>query len=160
MKKFIVLDDVFDKKTHKKLIDNFSFHNIMWCVYGSNPLQELVFDVCKQYFDLSSSIGYELWCNAQPPSWHYDKDESTFRKTGKIVYPLCSMVYYAEVKDLKGGDLLINNHKNIIDLTVVPKSNRLVMFTSGILHAVTPFMGTRKVISYSPWHIKPDGYDS
>ena len=56
----------------------------------------------SNYFDLSKCIGYEFWCqhNTKPESegpsggWHYDKDELHFEQTGKLKFPLCSIVYY------------------------------------------------------------------
>ena len=57
------------------------------------------------YVDLTSCIGYEFWTqnNTRPNGgWHQDKDEQLKMRTGEINFPLCSLIYYPVVENLKG----------------------------------------------------------
>ena len=105
-------------------------------------------DIASKYYDLSSSIGYEFWThnNSRPSEdWHYDKDEFLFNATGIYEYPLCSMVYYPVVEDLKGGQLHLE-----CDI-ITPKENRLVIFPPKTFHYVEPFTGKRVSLLINPW---------
>lgn len=107
-------------------------------------------NVAGQMYDLTSCIGYEFWThyNTRPQDWHIDQDEQLRIKTGKTRFPLCSMVYYVYVDELKGGKL------HIEDDIVTPKSNRLVIFSPGKYHCVEPFLGKRITFCVNPWSEK------
>ena len=62
------------------------------------------------------------------------------------------MVFYTKVKNLKGGELLIE------DTIVVPKENRLVIFGPGLNHKVNEFQGERVSFNINPWNRKLDKY--
>lgn len=112
------------------------------------PLRKIL-DVAAWNFDLSTLAGAECWAHhGFATARHVDKDEQIWTDEGKVVTPLCSIIYYAEIKNLVGGRLF-TNYKH-----VTPKTNRLVMFTRGMSHEVERFTGTRNIIAINPWHYK------
>ena len=136
----------------------------------------------SQYFDFSKCIGYEAWThmNTRPGQdieeylttgeydydsnlnknggkssdhygWHYDKDEMHYSKTGEMKFPICSLIYYVAVaEDLKGGRLMFRDHK------IIPKQNRLIIFSPGIIHDVECFEGERCSLIINPWNEPPE----
>lgn len=97
--------------------------------------------------------GYEIWSNLHAPSWHLDKDEDLCHQKNILNFPKCSIVYYLHVdEDLKGGEFCTE------DITVKPKTNRLIVFSEGILHKVNEFEGERVAISINPWMKTPLAY--
>ncbi len=107
-------------------------------------------NVAGSFFDLSTCKGYEFWShfNTRPRGWHIDQDEELVRTTGQTRFPLCSVVYYVKVKDLKGGKL------HIEDDVITPKSNRMVIFSPKVNHCAEPFMGDRITLCVNPWSVK------
>ena len=107
-------------------------------------------NLSSQMYDLTSCVGYEFWThyNTIPRNWHIDKDEQLKIKTGYTRFPLCSMVYYVYVDELRGGKL------HIEDDVITPKSNRLVIFSPGKYHCVEPFIGKRITLCVNPWSEK------
>ena len=107
-------------------------------------------NLSSQMYDLTSCVGYEFWThyNTIPRNWHIDKDEQLKIKTGHTRFPLCSMVYYVYVDELRGGKL------HIEDDVITPKSNRLVIFSPGKYHCVEPFLGKRITLCVNPWSEK------
>ena len=107
-------------------------------------------NLSSQMYDLTSCVGYEFWThyNTTPRNWHIDKDEQLKIKTGYTRFPLCSMVYYVYVDELRGGKL------HIEDDVITPKSNRLVIFSPGKYHCVEPFLGKRITLCVNPWSEK------
>jgi len=65
--------------------------------------------IVSEYYDLSTSIGYEFWIhhNTRPTEWHIDKDEKAMNEEGVLSCPLCSIVYYPLVEDVTGGRLCL-----------------------------------------------------
>jgi hypothetical protein len=150
MNKFIILDNVFDEETRIAIRD-FEYgppRPQKWYEYGDSPFHEKILDIASQHFDLSKTIGYEMWCNTRAVGWHFDHDEVKSKETGFFIFPPCAIVYYAEVDDLDGGEFVTN------DITCTPVTNRLVMFSGNIHHAVKPYSGIRKAISMNPWDSK------
>ena len=107
-------------------------------------------NVASNFFDLTSCKGYEFWSqnNTRPQNWHIDQDEQLVAKTNQTRFPLCSMVYYVKVNDLKGGKL------HIEDDIITPKTNRLVIFSPQLNHCVVPFVGDRISLCVNPWSVK------
>ena len=107
-------------------------------------------NVASNFYDLTSFIGYEFWSqnNTRPQNWHIDQDEQLVAKTNQTRFPLCSMVYYVKVNDLKGGKL------HIEDDIITPKTNRLVVFSPQLNHCVVPFVGDRISLCVNPWSVK------
>ena len=114
----------------------------------ASEMQKAILDKASNYFDLSEMNYYETWIheNSRPKTWHQDKDEVLYTE-GKLKFPLCSTVFYANVsEDIKGGKLLFEN-----GVTVEPKFNRLVIFSPALYHGVEPFRGKRTSININPW---------
>ena len=55
----------------------------------------------------------------------------------------------SEVEDLVNGKLQFDN-----GVEVVPKSNRLVIFSKGLYHGVEEFEGVRTSININPWNTR------
>mgnify|MGYP003650394606 FL=1 len=107
----------------------------------------------KKNYNLSKFLGFETWSHHNTkPAPHHDRDEFLYKTTGKLKFPLCSVIFYIEVTNLKGGKLFIN------DDAVIPKTNRLIIFGPGVWHSVEPFLGIRKVLLINPWAEKPLKY--
>jgi hypothetical protein len=105
----------------------------------------------EKLFDLSEATGYEFWThNNTYPNWHYDKDEQAYVK-GRLLFPICSMVYYAKVQSLNGGELYFQDGTRVL-----PKSNRQVLFSPGLYHRVSAYHGTRVTMLLNPWKVKPE----
>jgi hypothetical protein len=110
-------------------------------------------DIARKEFGFMGYEGAELWTQINTRTReHYDKDERLAQSTGELSFPLCSIVYYAVVKDLVGGELLVDG------VAIAPKSGRVVMFSSGLLHSVNPFTGRRTSVLLNPWAKKPSAY--
>tara|TARA_B000000609_G_C24171764_1_gene350868 strand:+ start:438 stop:914 length:477 start_codon:yes stop_codon:yes gene_type:complete len=154
----VIMDDVVDNSTFQseciKLSE--SGKNIPEKWYSLDE-KHIFQDFCiqminlsSQMYDLTSCVGYEFWThyNTIPRNWHIDKDEQLKIKTGYTRFPLCSMVYYVYVDELRGGKL------HIEDDVITPKSNRLVIFSPGKYHCVEPFLGKRITLCVNPWSEK------
>ena len=148
---FIIIDDLLEEQDRQSIVEH-SYEQDNWFVKGQNPLQEKIIDKVGEFFDLSSMVGYEMWCNLGNPDLHLDKDEELFEKTGKLSFPLCSIVYYASV-----GDNMIGGQFATKEMILVPKTNRLLAFSKGIEHEVHPFSGDRIAIAMNPWDKVPMG---
>ena len=122
-----VLDEVFPDNEHseflklikelngdwKKRIDDL---DVFWFAWdeehrGRKYLMRLL-DIAKDYFDLSSAIGYETWIrmSTRPRDWHRDHDDRLEMTTGELKYPICTTCYYPYVADnVKDGRLCFEN---------------------------------------------------
>jgi hypothetical protein len=160
-----VLDQVFPEDEHseflklirelngdwKKRIDDL---DVFWFDWeeehrGRKYLMRLL-DIAKDYFDLSSAIGYETWIrmNTRPRDWHRDHDDRLEMTTGELKYPICTTCYYPYVADnVKDGRLCFEN-----GTIVLPKTNRMVFFGPDVYHNVEPFTGERISILLNPWN--------
>ena len=67
-------------------------------------------------------------------------------------FPICSLIFYVEVENLKGGQLKLE------DDIITPKSNRLVIFDKGVQHSVETFEGIRRTYLINPWNRKPETF--
>ena len=147
MKKFVVLDDVFDEATTRALAEfDYSVNQPTWYNVGALPLHEKILDICRQHFDLTRIVGYEMWRNKGKLAWHVDKDERLFREKQALICPQCSVVYYAFAEDVVGGEFATD------DITCMPQTNRLLMFSPGVGHSVSAFTGKRIAVSINPWN--------
>ncbi len=146
MKKFIILDDVFDDATVAAITAFDYGEGEQWYELGSNPVHEKILDFCRQHFDLGSIAGYEMWRNDTNPGWHVDKDELMFEARKEYAFPQCSAVYYAQVGRMAGGEFFTD------DLRYFPRPNRLVMFSPGLFHGVSAYAGERFAVSLNPWN--------
>ena len=123
-----------------------------WFDYNQYKCIDKLIDIARDYFDLEKSIGYEMHKNLMGPTFHYDKDEMLYQKTKVYSFPLCSMVYYPKIENLIGGDLAFES------LMLKPVTNRLVLFSSNLMHGVKKHTGTRVSIGINPWGEKPLAY--
>ena len=125
-------DPFFYMMSDRHLYDNFSLSMI---------------EIAKQFYDLSSSVGYEFWTrlNRCVGGWHCDKDERLYDEQKIVSYPLCTIIYYPHV-NMKGGELLLGDDK------ILPKTNRMVIFAPGIPHNVEDFTGERISMMVNPWN--------
>ena len=73
-------------------------------------------------------------------------------KTKEEKLPICSIVYYASIKNLIGGQLVTENE------IYTPKTNDIVTFPKGLLHKVENFKGERIIVAINPWEYKIDKY--
>lgn len=110
MDRLIILDDVFDDATRDALAAFEYGEGEQWYGIGASLLHEKIVDICREYFDLQSAIGYEMWRNAHNPDWHVDKDEKLYNTTERLEFPLCSAVYYATIENLVGGEFYTADH--------------------------------------------------
>lgn len=117
-----------------------------------SPIATLL-SIANRYFDLNNMCGAEFWAhNGTRPDWHVDKDEKLSETSGNLAYPICSIVYYAEVNNLKDGMFMTDT------INITPLNNRMVIFAPGIAHGVQPYEGTRVSLAVNPWATKPMGY--
>ena len=65
----------------------------------------------NKFFELQNTKGYEYWThvNTKPNDTHQDKDEVAYLTKGISRFPQCSTVFYLEVENLKGGELVFTN---------------------------------------------------
>lgn len=158
----IVIDDFLPINKNKEVVDFFTRYDASsprWFdgslsdhLNGSSFISDCI-QKASNYYDLTSMVGCEMWCHHNTrPDWHYDKDEKLNQETGEIKTPLCSIVYYGSIDNLVGGKFITE------DISVAPKTNRLVMFSPNIYHSVEEYTGNRLAIALNPWNIKPKDY--
>jgi len=152
MDMFVIKDGILDEESRVKVVEH-EYSDLNWFKKGDNPVHEQILEKVGKFFDLSEMVGYEMWCNATNPGWHYDKDEDLFNKNGSLSYPICSIVYYAYI-NAEGGDF------GSEDLRLAPRTNRLLCFSPGVLHHVYPFQGKRVAIAINPWAKVPMSYEA
>lgn len=158
--KTIILDNFLEEPLALEVLHNLGDSNISETWFDKeqdhtySKFCEVLLEESKNYYDLSNYIGYEFWTqnNTKPADWHVDKDEQTYIKTQNFVLPICTIVYYLKVNNLLGGNL------DLVDCSVVPKTNRVVIFSPGMWHKVDDFSGERISILVNPWNCKPQGY--
>ena len=149
----LVFDDVLDKLSPEliELLDK-PLEELDWYpLEHKHKYKKFCIDIltiASRYFDFSKIVGYEFWSqqNTKPNTWHYDKDEKLYSKERKLVFPVCSTIYYLKVADLEGGRLIIE------DDVITPKTNRLVIFPPGKYHTVENFKGNRISLLVNPWN--------
>ena len=150
---YIVLDNVLDQDSTTRLHESIdeSTRNPFFYKLGQSHFYDdfsyAMLDVASHYFELKSCIGYEFWTrlNRCVGGWHRDKDEKLFDEQGIIKYTLCSIIYYPYIDNMKGGELLLESD------VITPKTNRMVIFASGILHNVESFTGNRISMMVNAW---------
>ena len=160
----IVLDDVLDEAHRQAVVGFFSqsdeARKAKWerggvdSLRGNQSPMALLLNRAAQFFDLSSMIGSEYWAHyGTRPDWHVDKDEKLYQMSGNTECPICSVVYYAEIDgDLVGGKFMTET------ATVSPVTNRMIVFSPGLVHGVQPFTGKRLAVAINPWAHKPTTY--
>jgi hypothetical protein len=152
--KLIVQDNFLPEEEREEL--KLCQNNIKW--YERNDYSHTYGNLCmtimncaKLYFNLDNCCGYEMWAqhNARPFGWHQDKDELASEK-GNLNYPICSCIYYPYVDVSDGGNLILE-----CGTEIVPKTNRLILFSPQVYHNVDYFLGERVSILVNPWNFIP-----
>lgn len=151
----VVIDDFLPLNKNIKVKNFFIEHDASTTRWFKGTLSDFVnsdsfisdcIKTASKYYDLTSMVGCEMWChNNTRPDWHYDKDEKLWESTGQIKTPICSIVYYAVVENLNGGEFMTETE------IITPKTNRLLVFSPGIRHSVKDFTGTRLAVAINPW---------
>ena len=154
----IILDDVVNLNSsfQRDIIDVFAgrrqknFPEKWYSLDEDHIFKDLCIQMITKanyYVNLTSCIGYEFWPqnNTSPSIRHQDKDELLKERTGEYSFPLCSLIYYPIVENLEGGQLHVD------DAIITPKTNRLVMISSGMWHYVKEFTGTRISFLINTW---------
>jgi hypothetical protein len=156
----IVIDNVLDNAQRESVVmfftQNLEARVIKWepskvdgLENNQSPIASLLTKAAN-YFNLSSMVGSEYWAHyGTKPNWHVDKDEERMNTTGELSFPICSIVYYGVIENLKGGRFMTETE------IIMPKTNRMIVFSSGILHTVEEYSGTRLSVAVNPWSVKP-----
>jgi hypothetical protein len=150
-----IFDDFFDVDLEKAQKWALSLnHYDTWYENSNLDFAQKMLDLASNYFDLSEYIGCEMHINRHTPNRHYDKDELHFKRTGEFVFPLCGIVWYNYIDEIVGGEIVFPD----IDVSVKPKTDRLIIFQNNLLHEGKPFQGTRMSVGINPWSKKPLAY--
>jgi hypothetical protein len=139
---------------YNKYSNNKQSFEYMWFEKKDFPeiFNEMIDEIAKDY-DLENVVGYEVWTHYNSiTDWHFDKDEKLYKTTNIIKLPLCSIIYYPFIDNLVGGKLLMP------DINITPVTNRLVIFSSKIVHKIDNYTGERFSLMINPWTEKPMGY--
>ena len=152
---FRVIDNFLSNKNYKTITKIFSKLKgnipVRWA--ETDYRNHIFLTEAAKTYDFTKYKGFEEWSqNNTQCNPHVDKDEGYYQKTGKSKYPICSLIFYIEIKNLKGGELILAGD------IIKPKSNRLVIFDPGLHHSVNEFKGTRKVFLVNPWTHKPEAF--
>jgi len=145
----IVLDKILYPETIKNI--DYDVNPTYFEPKDEHPNKEIcerLIKTASNYIDLTRQVGYDTWFHKNSsPDWHVDRDEKHFFRTGQNYFPLCSIVYYPEVKELEGGELIFKNN-----MRIKPVSNRLVIFGPALEHKVTSIInGKRTSMNINVW---------
>lgn len=131
---------------------NWANGNFDQVIQYDSPLVKLV-AIANKHINVKHLCGIEFWAHlGTKPDWHIDRDEKLALTTNEIKHPICSIVYYAHVENLIGGRFMTETE------LVVPRDNRMVIFSPGILHTVEDYEGTRLSVAVNPWEHIPLEY--
>ena len=153
---FLLLEDL---KILKIQLTSFPKKQVEWknhndfCIYH-NIINKFMIAATSKGYNFSEYAGYEQWFrNSIKVDSHVDKDEVYFKKEKKYSFPICSIIYYTDIKSLNRGKLIIENEDFI-----TPKDNKLIILGPGVLHDVENFTGIRESFLINFWKTKPMGY--
>lgn len=152
---FVVIDDFFSDDKLNEVVNYIPKLPEGDCWFENNSIEfvEIILKETSKYFDISTSVGYEMHKNVISLGMHYDKDEKLFKSTGQLSFPLCGIVFYPKIEYMTGGEFILDK-----SAAIVPKTNRLVLFKGDLYHGVIPHTGTRVSIGINPWSEKPLSY--
>ena len=150
----VVIDDLFDQEKINYIVNDLP--NIKesdgWFDKGVISYLDEIATVVNNYFLVENAAGYEMHKNVVSLGMHYDKDQLLYKRTGRLSYPICGVVYYPKIENMSGGELVFD------DASITPKTNRLVIFKGDLYHGVNPHTGTRISLGINPWLLKPLAY--
>ena len=165
MRKFVILDDVFDNNKLFKLQSLLEKKNSLPISFFKKEIDseykiyvDFLIGIAKDFYNIDGYIGYELWSHTDPKKnleFHYDKDELLYNKKKQNSFPLLSIVFYPKIRNLKGGRLYLEK-----DMIINPKENRLVLFPEGIYHGTSDYNKDGQRISFliNLWDKIPSAY--
>jgi hypothetical protein len=180
----VIHEDYFDELQKKflNLIDCSTYED--WFLLNTkHNFQDFclsLINLAGSYYNLSSCGGYEFWIHnhTKPLTWHIDNDERRRDEDNIMSFPLCSIVYYLQVENLVNGELRISHNDEIqlnsmdalyeevrnnrlydkSDDVIIPKTNRMVLFSPGKFHTVNSFTGKRIALVINPWDVSKYKY--
>lgn len=128
-----------------RFLESFWFDAPFTAVYHKKLLE-----YAEDFTDVSNVIGAEEWSHnpslGSLPEGHYDKDEDLYERTGELLYPVCSCIWYLNVKNLVGGNLIVEGKE------IVPKTNKLVLLKPRTWHDISEYKrGTRVGLYVNFW---------
>lgn len=145
---FLTEEEIICLKHHLKK----DFLKYKWYDYPPKRMyQDKLLGAVAGFVNVEKIVGFEEWSHNphwKPlPTWHLDKNEDKWESSKELELPICSCIYYLNIENLVGGNLLIKDK-----IEVVPKSNRLVLLKPGVWHAVDKVIsGTRVSLNINPW---------
>lgn len=168
-----IIDNFIEKKELDDVISEWSNLKIFQDKKESTRYKNLTDSTCtfiemkmlkeaEKYFYTSDVRGYEVWTHnrdsASNIGWHIDTPhysmEGHRNRTPKLgdTWPVCSIILYVEVsKDLDGANLEMEMGFGEVQ-TIIPESNRYVVFGPGINHRTTnSTKGKRISINVNPY---------
>lgn len=147
--KIIILDDILDDELISQAQDivrqNRTRGQSAWYKKEDDEVVDKLTEIAALYFDLTSAEGCEVWSAKTNTNYHVDMDEQLWESQRKVQTPLCSIVYYAAIDNLTGGKFITQS------MSIEPKTNRMIVFSPGIYHAVEQYTGTRDVLAVNPF---------
>jgi len=148
--KFIYLTDVLDNESRleaadmarENISDNDNYSRYFFP--GDNKVVDILINKARTVFDLTACQYYEMWSNDHALTMHIDMEPTAWRREQQVITPMCTLVYYPEIKLESGGKFLTD------DVELVPVENSMVIFSPGVYHGVEPFVGTRLSLAINP----------
>tara|TARA_Y100000590_G_C15390462_1_gene889856 strand:+ start:154 stop:777 length:624 start_codon:yes stop_codon:yes gene_type:complete len=173
-----IIDEI-KKEHHWSNIPKYNWWDGWWKVKPRNIWEQTIEIIWKQFLNPRDEIcGFEYWATKLTDNglckWHHDKDEKLVRTEKKMISPTIGHIYYAEIKNLKGGFLEIAPDQNIDKgqfkkiytydehtERYMPLENRLIIFDPSRLHGVSKIhKGIRKAFLANGWKKKPSTFDA
>ncbi|MBD36291.1 MAG: hypothetical protein CL512_05935 [Actinobacteria bacterium] len=133
-----------------------SAHHGQWITKSHYPKSLLKI---VSYAEIDHS-GLEWWCydssvangGVQIPR-HTDYDGGLEMLTGEKIHPDLTFIYYHEIKNMNGGELIIYTKDETRSFR--PQQNSLVIFKGDLPHEVASFRGLRRSFVLLPWKNRP-----
>ena len=110
-------------------------------VTKNDEINMLICQIAFSMFNIQKKIA-----RIRSSDYLHSKFSKLYSKEKKLVFPVCSTIYYLAVSDLEGGRLIVE------DDVITPKTNRLVIFPPGKYHTVENFKGNRISLLVNPWN--------
>ena len=129
-----------------------------WVDRGNEPCYfQALIEVASQYFDLKEAVGYEWWTHKNTytgKGWHIDYHEAAWQRDRTLKTPMCSIIFYPLVANIKGGEFVLE------DLKIPAKTNRMILVSSNEPHNIANYNvedADRWSLLINPWNYVPDG---
>ena len=127
--------------------------------------KKVIFELWSGCANNTTPKCFEYWVNITDPhlslGWHQDKDEFEYEKSGKVIHPFRSIVFYGYPHEVEGGYLEINEvgkDDNVEVERIKPVFNRVVLFNPSRVHRVSNILsGKRYGFQVNLWDEIPEG---